>query len=676
MKKLYKIQPVLYTAFTILFSEVILRYSTTGGPLFPFLFFTGVLSLFYSCLIALVTSLFSEKVNFILRTVIYTCTAVLFLVNFFLFRQFKVFYDMKTVFAGAGGVLSGFTDNIKHMVFSADGMFHIFLLFLPAVLFVIFRKKMNCAPSDTDTRFMLGSLCLGLPVFVLIFISGNPVYARSFSSEYNFQKGVNQYGLLSAFPLDMYHTAAGESEFVIAEEPEVTETPEPVPEPEETEEPEPTPTPVVYEYNTLDIDFENLDTSNQMMNEMDEYVSSLSGSKENEYTGLFKGKNLILITAEAFSAEVIDKDLTPTLYRLANKGIQFTDYYQTASAGTTGGEYEVVFGMLPTNGGSSFKKMTGRYNCMTMGSLLNDEGYYGMAFHNNTYTFYDRHLTHQCLGYSEGFMGYGSGIEEYVSKGWPESDLEMMQGTLDLYIDHEPFNIYYMTVSGHNEYTLANDMSEKNYDRVKDLDCSEIIKCYLAANLELEDALTYLVDKLEEKGIADDTVIVMSADHFPYGLDEDNSLRNLAELYGQPITSSLYRDHNRLIIWSGCLEKEEPIVVDDPVSSLDILPTLCNLFDTEWDSRLFPGRDVFSDTMPLVFNIEYDWKTDLGMYRAGSGVFTPNDENAEIPEDYTDRIRQIVSNKILYCRNYNNCDYFRHLFEPEEEEQAGGEDQS
>ena len=169
MKKLYKIQPVLYTAFTILFSEVILRYSTTGGPLFPFLFFTGVLSLFYSCLIALVTSLFSEKVNFILRTVIYTCTAVLFLVNFFLFRQFKVFYDMKTVFAGAGGVLSGFTDNIKHMFFSADGMFHIFLLFLPAVLFVIFRKKMNCAPSDTDTRFMLGSLCLGLPVFVLIY---------------------------------------------------------------------------------------------------------------------------------------------------------------------------------------------------------------------------------------------------------------------------------------------------------------------------------------------------------------------------------------------------------------------------------------------------------------------------------------------------------------------------
>lgn len=669
MNKYFKIQPVLYTAFTILFSEIVLRYSTTGGPLFPFLFFTGVLALFYSCLVSLITSLFSQKINFILRIIIYLITAVIFMVNFFLFRQFKVFYDMTTVFAGAGGVMSGFTDNIKHMVFSLDGMIHIFLFLMPALLFIIFRKKMNCIESDTDTRFMLGALCFGLPIFVLYFISGNPVYARSFSSEYNFQKGVSQYGLLSAFPLDLYHrSSAGESEFIFTEEPEAAETPEPSEIPGETEEPEPTPTPVIYEDNILDIDFENLDKSNQMMNEMDAYVSSLNPSKENEYTGLFKGKNLILITAEAFSAEVIDKDLTPTLYRLANKGIQFTDYYQTASAGTTGGEYEVVFGMLPTSGGSSFKKMTGRYNCMTMGSLLNEEGYYGMAFHNNTYTFYDRHKTHQCLGYSEGFMGYGNGIEEYVSKGWPESDLEMMQGTLDLYIDHEPFNIYYMTVSGHNEYTLANDMSEKNYDRVKDLECSEIIKCYLAANLELEDAMTYLVEKLEEKGIADDTVIVLSADHFPYGLDEDNSLRNLADLYGQPITSSLYRDHNRLIIWSGCLEKEEPVVVDDPVSSLDILPTLCNLFDVEWDSRLFPGRDVFSDTEPLVFNIEYDWKTNLGMYRAGSGRFEPFDEDAEIPEDYIDRIRQIVSNKILYCRNYNNCDYFRHLFEPEEEE--------
>ena len=100
-----------------------------------------------------------------------------------------------------------------------------------------------------------------------------------------------------------------------------------------------------------------------------------------------------------------------------------------------------------------------------MGQQLNSLGYYGMAFHNNDYQFYTRNTTHNRLGYSEGFMGWGNGMEDYVEPVWPESDLEMFEGTVPLYIENEPFNVYYMTVSGHSNYSYsANAMARAHWD--------------------------------------------------------------------------------------------------------------------------------------------------------------------------------------------------------------------
>ena len=170
---------------------------------------------------------------------------------------------------------------------------------------------------------------------------------------------------------------------------------------------------IVYEDNVMEIDFAALAAnSSGTLQSLDNYVASLTPSKQNEYTGLFEGKNLIFITAEAFTAEVIDPQLTPTFYRLETKGIHFTDYYQPASAGTTGGEYQNVFGMLPMYGGSSFKMTVDDNNYLVMGNQLNRLGYSGWAFHNNSFTYYDRNVTHNNLGYSNGFMGYGN--KEFV----------------------------------------------------------------------------------------------------------------------------------------------------------------------------------------------------------------------------------------------------------------------
>ncbi|NLL62954.1 MAG: sulfatase-like hydrolase/transferase [Ruminococcaceae bacterium] len=638
-----------------IYYELIFKAFTGDAFFSEALLYVLLFSIAYGGICTFICSIFKNStINRILMPICLALPAIFFGVEYFVYKQFKIFYDIPTIIGGAGGVASEFTDDVKILIFCFDGISKIILLLLPAVLSIVFGKKIF-AGEGFGIKFKLLSIFVSAIVLGTTFvaISYSPSYSLILGEQYNFQSSVESFGLLTSIPLDVKnYLNGGTSSF---EKPVDGTEPKPDPKPE-----------IIYEKNIMDLD---LESGKGRIAEINAYVKSIEATSQNEYTGIFKGKNLILITAEAFAAEVIDKNLTPTLYRLATKGINFTDYYQVSGAGTTGGEYQIIFGMMPNAGGMSFKNAAKNLNYFTMGSQLDRLGYYGKAYHNNSRTFYDRHKTHITIGYSDGFMAYGNGMEKFVKNTWPQSDLEMFEGTVPTYIDKQPFNVYYMTVSGHSGYSRSgNYMTSKNWHRVQHLSqYNETVKGYIAANLELEDALTYLVKTLEEKGIADDTVICLSTDHFPYGLDDSGQLRamtNLINLYGQEIPNRLYRDHSALILWCGSLEKEKPIVVDTPVYSLDILPTLSNLFGTEFDSRLMVGRDVFSEADPLVFNAGFDWKTDKGTYIASTGVFTPAEGLAEedISEEYIERIKAEVRNKNRYCTMVLNNDYFRYLF--------------
>ena len=655
VKKFGHLYFMLLFPVIMIYYELLFRIATVGGIFKVSIIYMLLFSIAYGGIGYLLSSISrNRKTNRIIAASLIGVTAVPFIVEFLVYKFFKVFYDINTVTGAAGDAATTYTTEIFQLIL---GSIPVILLFLvPIALYLVFGKKLVPAyRSNPSVRIVSGAVSVITYVLAALIIAVSSIYGPIYKTQYNFQSAVGEFGLVTGMRLDVKYILLGrESSFQSIDDPQGS-----------TEEPEDKP--IEYGYNKLDLDFEALNQgASSKVKGLNSYVSTLTPSKKNEYTGLFKGKNLIMISAEAFTAEVIDPTLTPTLYRLANKGIQFTDYYQPSSAGTTGGEYQNIFGMLPMAGGRSFKNTARTLNWYTMGNQLNRLGYYGKAFHNNSYTYYDRNKTHINLGYSDGFMGQGNGMEAYVKNAWPQSDLEMFQGTLPEYIGKQPFNVYYMSVSGHSGYSRSgNSMTNKNWDMVKDLPYSNTVKGYLAANLELENALTYMVGELEAKGVADNTVIVISTDHFPYGLDEAGTLGNmpyLSELYGYNVKDYFQRDHNRLIIWSGCLEKMAPMVVDTPTFSLDILPTLSNLFGTEFDSRLMPGRDVFSDATPLVYNTNYDWKTDLGTYYASSGKFVPVDSTAQIPEDYVKNMKTIVRNKINFSTVAPSVDYYRHIF--------------
>ena len=393
----------------------------------------------------------------------------------------------------------------------------------------------------------------------------------------------------------------------------------------------------------------------------------------NFLAGEHAGKNLIQITAEAFSPYVISKELTPTLYKLTHEGFVFTNYYQPGwGQSTTGGEFAAMTGVIPTwiNNNLSFYVSSKDYMPFALGNQFRALGYTTVAYHNNSYTYYNRHLTHPNLGYD--YYGQGNGLN-ITGPGWPYSDLEMMELTASAYIEDyvnngKPFHAYYMSVSGHANWGWGNAMSAKNREAAVAAypNASQPVQGYIAANLELEYALTYLLEQLEAAGIADDTVICLTADHYPYALvtEDVDYYQELSGIQDSELDISRYR--NTLIMWCGSMET--PVTVNTPCSAIDIGPTLSNLFGLEYDSRLLSGRDVFaqnynasqaSTCMPLVIlptNRGNSWITAAGTYDAKTRTFTPN-PGVTVADDYVDTVAALVDAKFSYARLLIQYDY-------------------
>ena len=413
-------------------------------------------------------------------------------------------------------------------------------------------------------------------------------------------------------------------------------------------------------YNVIEsIDFTALadSTDSDILKATDEYLSNATPTRKNNYTGLLKDYNLITICAESFCPWFISEELTPTLYKLSHTGILFENYYGTFQSVTTNGEYTMCMGLYPdmsrTKTDSSFNVAGTNYLPFCLGNALKGMGYQAWGYHDYIGDFYNRNITHANMGYT--FKTADSGLAMKID--WPSSDLEMMEASVDDYINSgEPFHAYYMTFSGHYQYNWDNAMSAKNRDAVKDLPYSEPVKAYIACNLELEYALEYLMQRLEEAGVADKTCIVLTNDHYPYGLTEDE----YNELAGQTLDTTFEKYRNSFICYVPGLS--ENIVVDEYCSTADILPTLLNLFGVDYDSRLLAGTDVLSSGLHVAVLSDKSFLTKTFRYDAGTETVIPADENTTVSDKLAEAYRLYVDSRFQLSGNILNSDYYAHVF--------------
>lgn len=413
-------------------------------------------------------------------------------------------------------------------------------------------------------------------------------------------------------------------------------------------------------YNVIEsIDFTALadSTDSDILKATDEYLANATPTRKNNYTGLLKDYNLITICAESFCPWFISEELTPTLYKLSHTGILFENYYGTFQSVTTNGEYTMCMGLYPdmsrTKTDSGFNVAGTNYLPFCLGNALKGMGYQAWGYHDYIGDFYNRNITHANMGYT--FKAADSGLAMKID--WPSSDLEMMEASIDDYINSgEPFHAYYMTFSGHYQYNWDNAMSAKNRDAVKDLPYSEPVKAYIACNLELEYALEYLMQRLEEAGVADKTCIVLTNDHYPYGLTEDE----YNELAGQTLDTTFEKYRNSFICYVPGLS--ENIVVDEYCSTADILPTLLNLFGVDYDSRLLAGTDALSSGLHVAVLSDKSFLTKTFRYDAGTETVIPADESITVSDGLVKTYRLYVDSRFQLSGNILNSDYYAHVF--------------
>ena len=668
---------------SIIIMEIILKICTVSSFFDLGLLFMPLFSISTGIFFCVICSLFSERTNNILAKVFLFSLAILYstqTVYHWCFDKYLILYSV-----GAGGADQIIEDGLLEQTIKTIKAcaFPIILYFSVAVFAIIIIGKMGISFKKIDLKKSLISLGANLLYHILIILLiilipfSREVYVQTFDPNIT----VGMFGLINTEVMDFRYNVLnlGNSSNIddfkdissvgisgeTSSEGASTDTNKPKPEikPEQTG------------ANIMDFDFELLaaNTKNKELSKLHKYFGDKAPTNKNSYTGIYKDYNLIYITAEGFSQYAIDKNLTPTLYKMYSSGYRFENFYTPIwGVSTSDGEYVNCTGLLPKSGVWSFYRSGEQKNNMafTMGRQflkLGADNVY--AYHNHTHSYYHRDISHTNMGYD--YKGIGNGLEDKITKNWPESDLELIEATADDFITADKqFHAYYMTVSGHLEYSFdGNAMSNKNKEAVKDLELSETAKAYLACNIELDKAMELLLDKLEKAGVADKTLIVISPDHYPYGLEDkesDNKYHYFDELAGHEIERNFELYKSTLLMYTPSMTK--PVTVEKYCSSLDVIPTFSNLFGMEYDSRLLMGRDIFSDSKQLVVFANRSFITEKGMYNSVERKFEAFDGiELENEEEYILEMKNEVNNMFVASALILDEDYYGILFGTKEE---------
>ena len=645
-----KYKKMLIIFLNLLYLELIYHLFIFNSFKLKHIFLITIFTVLSTIFIDLITSLFTKKVNKWLMIIINCFLSILFIAQIINYRFYGNVISIYSIIHG--GQVFGFLSAIFSVLW--QNIICVILLLIPIPFYVIFNKKIET--DNLSWKVILKKNSLLIIVFILSLLSLQTDKKEIYSAKnlYYYRHApletVKKLGMLTTLRLDLERTITGFEENLT----KVTDLNLP-------EVKEDTKNEDKIKYNIEDIDFLKLaeeETKTEIKN-IHYYMANETPTKQNKYTGMFKDKNLIVITAEAFSPIAVNEALTPTLYKLVNQGFTFTNFYSPIYyVSTSDGEYVSLTSLLPKESVWSFYKSSKNYLPYVYGNVFKNLGYETYAFHDGQYKYYDRNLSHPNMGYK--YMACGNGLEKLMNcKKWPQSDLEMINATFDMYSNEEKFVAYYMSISGHLEYNFyGNNMASKNKALVADTEYSDKIKAYIACQIELDKALEELINKLKEKDILDDTVIVLSADHYPYGLTNDdiNSVT--------PLEDAKFDIHkNNLIIWSNTMKKN--IKIDKIAESLDILPTILNLFGINYDSRLLIGKDILSDTDGLVILNDRSWITKYGKYNASTQKFTSLTEE-EIPKNYVNKINEIFANKFVISKNILDNNYYKHVFKEEQ----------
>ena len=395
-------------------------------------------------------------------------------------------------------------------------------------------------------------------------------------------------------------------------------------------------------YRDIEIELTPADVDKE---EITSFLNEREDLSEDMMSGIFKDKDVILIQAESFNDIAIDKELTPTLYKLKYEGIDIEGFDTPLLSGSTSDtEFLANTSLIPTTGGACYERANNTYPT-TLAKIFKEAGYDTYAMHNSFGSFYNRDVIFETFGYDRFLDNSDLGFDDVAS------DSEVVEAFDFIYEEDGRYLAYWITYDGHQPYEEdAVGVYREDLQRVKERypDLEESFAIYLAKNMDLDRAIEKMMKKLEEKGKLDETVFVFFGDHLVKELDVSSD-SSIYTAMGLTYDESLV--HTDLFIYNSA---SEPLVYKKTATALDILPTLADLFALDIDMKECLGQSIFAlDNEGFYFNESGIYKSDHHIYQ--SGEYTLLDD---ITMDEAMKINESIQKTIEISYDILESDYF------------------
>lgn len=393
------------------------------------------------------------------------------------------------------------------------------------------------------------------------------------------------------------------------------------------------------------------------LNNINNYIKNKDITDYNSHTGMFEGKNVIVIMMESTNDIIINKDLYPNFYKLYSEGISFKNNYSPRNSCATGNnEFSGMTGLYTIQNNCTANIFSNNTYFTSIFNIFKNAGYRATSMHDYTEQYYVRNIIHKNLGSEAYYNANDLNIKYYNEyKNWA-SDEDFMNAAMDItlnYTSDKPFMLWLTTVSGHQPYKVSSVEGDKYLSITEGTDYSMEVRRYMSKLKTFDNGLGILLDKLKASGKLDDTVIVMYGDHYPYGLkNKDISSVLTYDLDDYEV------ERVPMVIYNSTIKSE---VVEKYSSYINLTPTLANLFNLDYDPRYYMGTDVFSDDyLNMVAFADGSWKNADVYYNASSGSIKYYTSN-EYTTDELIRINNIVTNRMQISESIIRNNYFNYL---------------
>lgn len=368
---------------------------------------------------------------------------------------------------------------------------------------------------------------------------------------------------------------------------------------------------------------------------------------DNEMTGAFQGKNVMLFLLESIDTWLLTEDYMPNLYRLQQQSINFENHFSPMfiSAGTFGTEYTVNTGLIPPTNGVSSKAYSSYSFPYSLAHLFENAGYTANSFHSSSPKIYSRGLIHANWGYEKYHSFVDMGMEDY------QRDSQMMNGYADMVAPEHYFD-FILTYSGHGPYTEEMDnICQGHWEDVsrtvdpgtipaQGADLDEYRRA-VAHAMETDAFIGQLVEQMESDGTLDNTVLIFFTDHYCKYM---TNTQLVMDLKGAENMDMLNR--TPFFIYS----KGTPAQTVSKVTfSMDIAPTIANLFDLDVNYAYYTGDDAFGDGGGYVIFKNMNWYDGETYYTA--------DYSGEITDEIRQRTQE-AKTRVQMSWDTLKCNYF------------------